>query len=183
MKLTFQGTYQVSIDDVEGSTSNRKRVISIKDCDGKEIKFSTAEGKHKIYVVSCEGKPIYVGGTKQPFRRRLYTGLTAVGERGYSGYLWRNHCRQVSIDIWDICFNEQADFDCMKCDPSMLRAAGNKERQREILVETVEAEIVLLIQRRCGRWPKYQSEIHFHQSEQTHQDMAAKVVNLYPKLR
>ena len=177
MKLCGPTTYEVGIDD-KGDDTNTKRIISVKNCAGEETTFPLTVGQLKLYVVSCGGKPIYVGGTKQPFRRRLYYGLTAKGQKGYSGYLWRDHCRKVTIDIWNIDLDEKEDFKRMDCDPSMIRA-DNKERKREILLETLEAEVVLQIRNKFGHWPKYQSEIHFHQSQDSHRVAAKTIVDHY----
>lgn len=179
MKLNCPTTYQVCIDD-KGDGNNSKRIVSVKDADGEETTFPTEKekGLPKLYVVSSEGKPIYVGGTKQPFRRRLNYGLTANGKKGYRGYLWRDDFKQVTIDIWNMTLGYE-DFKSMKDDPSIKRAEGDKERKKNILIETVEAEIVLRIHEIYGQWPKYQSEIHFHQSQRTHREAAEKIVNYY----
>ena len=170
-------SYYVCIDD-KGAGNNSKRIVSVLDDDGKETTFSTEEGQPKLYVVSSKGKPIYVGGTKQPFRKRLNYGLTANGQKGYRGYLWRDWYKQVAIDIWNMTMEDE-DFESMKDDPSIQRAEGDDKRKKDILVETVEAEVVLLIQQKYGHWPKYQSEIHFHQSQHRHREIAEKIVHHY----
>ena len=179
MKLKGPTTYQVCIDD-KGDGNNSKRIVSVKDADGKETTFCTEKGLLKLYVVSTKGKPIYVGRTKQPFRTRLNYGLKANGKKGYSGYLWRDYFKQVTIDIWNMTLGNE-DFESMKDDPSIKRAKGGNEIKKGILVETVEAEVVLLIRQIYGQWPKYQSEIHFHQSQSTHIEEAKKIINHYRK--
>lgn len=177
MQLKGPKTYHVRIGDKKGD-DKRKKIVSVHNCRGKETRFSTKEGELKLYVVSSKNKPLYVGGTKQPFRRRLYYGLTAKGENGYSGYLWRDDLKEVTIRIWNISFKKE-DFEKMKDDPSIIRAGKDKKRRKDILLETVESEVVLLIQQEFKQWPKYQSEIHFHQSNDAHKEAAQKIVSHY----
>ena len=86
--------------------------------------------------------------------------------------------KQVTIDIWNAILEDE-DFESMKDDPSMIRDGNNRERKEDILVETLEAEVVLLIQKRNGQWPKYQPEIHFHQSKDAHREIAKKILAPY----
>jgi len=44
-------------------------------------------------------------------------------------------------------------------------------------VESIEAELVYLVRYRHGAWPKYQMEIHFHQSSAHDKEMAAAIFN------
>ncbi len=46
-------------------------------------------------------------------------------------------------------------------------------------IETVEAEVVFLIRQRTDQWPKYQTEIHFHQSNNAHRAAAQAILNHY----
>jgi len=87
-------------------------------------------------------------------RARFRLGFKATGENGYHGYAWRRELKQAQLFIWA---HENA--------PTV-----NAERD----IETVEAEIVFLA-RLAGQWPAYQTEIHFHPSNQIHRDVAAQV--------
>jgi hypothetical protein len=108
----------------------------------------------KLYVVVAETKPIYVGITRQSMRARFRLGFEATGENGYHGYAWRRELRRAQLFIW-------AHEDT----PTV-----HAERD----IETVEAEIVFLA-RLAGQWPAYQTEIHFHPSNQIHRDVATQI--------
>jgi hypothetical protein len=160
-------------------TLNSERITSVKGPAGESTFVSPATNQGpKLYVVSDGENPVYVGGTKQPIRNRLRLGFQANGSNGYRGYLWRHYLREAAIDIWLITV-EHKDIRSMKDDPSIRRAMGNKERLNDIVIETLEAEVVLLIHQAYGHWPEYQSEIHFHQSQDTHRDAARKIVSYY----
>ena len=136
----------------------------------------------KLYVISDGGTPIYVGRTKDPILERLGSGLRP-SPNSY-GYLWRHYLKEATIDIWILTLDKQ-DISEMEEDPSMKRAKkDNSEEARieEIIIETLEAEVVFLIRQRAGKWPKYQSEIHFHQSQKMHKRIAAEIVSHFPKL-
>lgn len=45
-------------------------------------------------------------------------------------------------------------------------------------VETIEAEVVFLI-RQARQWPRFQTEIHFHESNDEHRRIAAKIASRY----
>ena len=45
--------------------------------------------------------------------------------------------------------------------------------------KTVEAEVTFLIRKLFGQWPKYQTEIHFHQSDDEHRNAAKMIVDKY----
>ena len=112
----------------------------------------------KLYIASREGVPIYVGLTVQSMSSRLRSGAKAAGKGGYYGYAWRHDIPRVDLDIW---WHENAPVE-----------------NRALDMETVEAEVVYLI-RSNGQWPKYQTEIHFHQSEPQHRAAAAAIAVRY----
>jgi len=119
--------------------------------------------KPKLYIVSFDGKPVYVGVTRQPLRNRLRFGWNATGEHGYHGYAFRHvRAKEAFLDVW--C-HEDAPVDKPALD-----------------IETIEAEVVFLI--RCtGEWPAYQTEIHFHRSNQRHRDVASAIFARYEPRR
>ncbi|HEY3118547.1 MAG TPA: hypothetical protein VGK54_17525, partial [Chloroflexota bacterium] len=123
-------------------------------------RFSGAAGKPgpKLYVVSHDGWPIYVGVTRRRMSERLSVGWRANGAHGYHGYEWRTRVNEVGLDIWALA------------DESLV------DPQRYL--ETIEAELVHLI-RRSGQWPKYQTEIHFHESSDEHRDIAQSILAGY----
>jgi hypothetical protein len=146
MRIAGPETYKLTFD------SEKYAVL----CSKGTTKFTgLATSKlPKLYIVVSETKPIYVGITRQYMRARFRLGFKATGENGYHGYAWRRELRQAQLFIWA---HEDAP-------------AVNAERD----VETVEAEIVFLA-RLAGQWPEYQTEIHFHPSNQIHRDVAAQI--------
>jgi hypothetical protein len=114
--------------------------------------------KPKLYVVSVNEEPIYVGITKRRIQARLADGWSAKGNHGYYGYAWRHDFLEANLDVW--C-HEDAPAENAVLD-----------------METVEAEVVFLI-RRAGQWPRYQTEIHFHPSEEVHRQVAASIAGRY----
>ena len=59
------------------------------------------------------------------------------------------------------------------------RESGCRKYLRDIVIESVESEVVLLIRQEIGQWPEYQSEIHFPQTPDAPRKKAAEVVNNY----
>lgn len=108
----------------------------------------------KLYIASIDSKPIYVGVTKQRIQKRLTFGWKAVGEQGYHGYAWRHEGEAANLDVWGHA--DAVDRD-------------------ELDIETVEAEVVYLI-RKAGQWPEFQTEIHFHPSNETHRRVAENIL-------
>ena len=174
MKLSTPHKYQIAWGSEETPTV-------IKSDNGKPH-FSnpvTLESTPKLYVVSDKEKPIYVGKTTTGIATRLRQGFKPSPRNPY-GYLWRHYLKEATIDIWILTLEDQ-DIEEMKEDPSIKRAMhdGDNEKAKDIVVETLEAEVVLQIQEMDTQWPKYQSEIHFHQSQPTHREIAEKIVSHY----
>ncbi len=97
----------------------------------------------KIYILRVNGKIIYVGVTRTSLSSRFGFGLRARGKGGYHGYAWKELADKngsIAVDLFVYSFE-------------------NEER-----TESIEAEIVYLVRSKTGRWPKYQTEIHFHQA-------------------
>ena len=121
-----------------------------------------------------------MGKTTEPIATRLRDGFSTDGHKGYKGYLWRHYLEKATIDIWILTLKDK-DFEALGDDPNMKRAKEkcDDNKMREIVIETVEAEVVFLIRQISGQWPKYQTEIHFHQSLDAHREIAKKIVNHY----
>ena len=156
-----------------------ERITSKKGPKGEaKFSFPATSKKPKLYIISDGEKPFYVGATKSPIGIRLSSGFRADGRNGYSGYLWRHYMRRAALDIWLLELEEE-DFNAMESDPSARRNEGDRKKLKNILSETVEAEVVSLIRQTWGQWPKYQSEIHFHQSLSTHIEIAKTILAHY----
>jgi len=95
----------------------------------------------KIYIIKHDEEIIYVGITESLLSSRLRSGLTAVGKKGYYGYPWKILAKRDDSRVLDL----------------FVYLFNSKER-----TEVIEAEVVYLIRSKTGRWPKYQTEIHFH---------------------
>jgi hypothetical protein len=150
MKISGPDRYELAVTSTSYSVT----------CARGTSKFSgiATSRKPKLYVVSTEDQPIYVGVTKQPIRNRFRLGWNAKGETGYYGYAWRHHHPRVVLDVW--CHDDPPPSnDCLD-------------------IETIEAEVVFLI-RTAGQWPKHQTEIHFHQSNEEHRAAAASIMKRY----
>ena len=174
MELTGPARYRIKFDPQEIT-----RVIGP---DGEKTFVSPATNRaQKLYVVLDEDEPVYIGGTKQPIRSRLRLGFQANSNNGYRGYLWRHFLTQATLEIWFLSLNV-GDIEEMANDPSIVRAKklkATEERMKDIVTEAVESETALLLQQRLGHWPKYQSEIHFHQSILRHKEIAEQIVSHY----
>ena len=127
----------------------------------------------KLYVISDAGILLYVGKTTQSITDRLRDGIS-----GSDRYLWSHFLKEATVDIWIVKVEDQ-DIETMNDDPSMKLANGSGEKQEDIVLETVEAEVAFLIRQVSGHWPKYQIEIHFHQSNDEHREAAQKIVSCY----
>ena len=178
MQLSKPHTYQIAWD----SSGSSPRVV--KSENGK-AHFScpvTKEQRPKLYVISHSKRPLYVGKTTDPIASRLWDGFNPSGHNGYKGYLWRQNLKlsPATIDIWMLTLNHQDTIDLVE-DPSMKRARENNDQRRieEVIIETLEAEVVLLFRQNYGNWPEYQSEIHFHQAQDLHRQKAWEIVSHY----
>ncbi len=114
----------------------------------------------KIYVVHESQTPVYVGQTTSSIAARLSKGSKQDPSKnhGYSGHQWRRSLCQANIDIWILQFEDKSTA------------------KRDL--ETIEAEVVFLLRQR-GQWPRYQTEIHFHQSNALHRQTSEQIVDQY----
>ena len=162
-----------------GITFDSLRITGVNGPDGRNTFVAPVTNPGpKVYVIVDRGRPIYIGATNQPIRNRLRLGFQADGNNGYSGYLWRHSLTDAEIDIWLVTVEDE-DVESMRNDPSVERASGNEQRLRDIVIETLEGEVAFLIRKCSGQWPKYQVEIHFHQSQETHRQLATEIVDHY----
>ena len=152
----------------------RSGYVNAKDENGETTFVPPFNAKGpKLYIISEGGVPIYVGKTTRPILERLGDGI-----RGEYKYLWSHFIRETTLDLWAVKV-EESDIGAMKDDPSMELARGNKEKQLDIVLETIEAEVAFLVREVYKQWPKYQIEIHFHQSLDEHRNKAREIVRHY----
>jgi predicted GIY-YIG superfamily endonuclease len=103
----------------------------------EQFEYPLTSDQYKVYVL-CVGKTIlYIGTTKDTIRNRLRSGLQANGKGGYHGYKWKK-LSKVTLFVWSF-----ENFDKTK-------------------IESIEAELALIIRNKTKKWPEYQNEIHFN---------------------
>lgn len=109
-----------------------------------------------IYLIKNKDEFLYVGETKSSIEKRFTSGFAAYNSfkkngkarNGYKGYKWIKLLEeQNNLSVFVAIFNNLTDSD------------DAKEK-----MESIEGELVFLIRERKGYWPKYQHEIHFHNS-------------------
>jgi len=136
----------------KGEITNKKLLYPEDKKISTFIKPSTEKELSKLYVIKHQGKIVYVGITKQSISNRLRHGLKAKGKKGYWGYKWKN---LKSVDLYIFTFKKNIAS-----------------------IEAIEAEIVYLVRNKTGRWPEFQTEIHFHNSTKEEGDIARKIFNI-----
>jgi len=154
LKLEGPYTYQVSVD---GDDS-----YSVLSAEGRRTFLApvTTRGP-KLYVFSHSSSLIYIGQTVQGMSARMRLGFKADGTGGYWGYRWRKELAEASLHIWVLneC-PEEEEFYALEC---------------------IESEVVYLYRSEFNQWPKFQTEIHFHESEGNHRALAREIFNGFNK--
>jgi len=125
------------------------KILPEKISTKKFLKSSITNKLPKIYIIKHKSEIIYVGITTQSIVNRLRYGFTANGKNGYHGYKWK------SLDEIDLL---------------VYLFANSSEK-----IEAIEAEIVYHVRSKTGFWPKYQTEIHFHNATQKEKDVAHEI--------
>jgi hypothetical protein len=114
----------------------------------------------KIYVFASAGDLLYVGQTVQGMSARMRLGFQADGTGGYHGYRWRNVLSRVECHVWCLVdLPEDEELHALEC---------------------IESEVVFGYRQKYDQWPKYQTEIHFHESSAAHRALAAHVLSHFP---
>lgn len=108
----------------------------------------------KIYILKKDREILYVGITKMPLSSRFRYGLTASGKNGYHGYAWKALAKKVQSGVIDL----------------FVYVFNSEER-----TEAIEAEVVYLTRNKTGKWPRYQTEIHFHQANDKEKKIAHRI--------
>ena len=107
----------------------------------------------KLYIIKKNNEILYVGATVQSISTRLRYGINATGKQGYHGYQWKDETEGLELLIW--CFEN-------------LIYEDEKEYKENIKkIEAIEAEVVFLYRQKRGKWPEAQTEIHFHNDEES----------------
>jgi len=118
----------------------------------KFSKPATSNKLPKIYLATCKKDIVYVGITTQSIANRLRGGFVATGKHGYHGYKWKN---LNEIDLAIFFFENSLEK-----------------------IEAIEAEIVYLIRSETGLWPRYQTEIHFHNAAAKEKEIAREIYKI-----
>jgi hypothetical protein len=153
--MILQGpeTYKILFDSEKYEIKNNLGLNKFSGC--------ATRINYKLYIVSIDNRPAYVGVTTQPMAGRLRLGWNANGESGYHGYKWRHHLPgEAHLDVWELPEGVVED--------------------NKLFIETIEAEIVFLI-RQAGQWPRFQTEIHFHESKEEHRNEANEILKKYQR--
>ena len=128
--------YKAGIERV----STKKRIKPFEKNGLPCRKFSTPvtnKNIAKIYIIYNKNHAlVYIGKTTQSITNRLRQGLNPISGSGYHGYRW-----QEKENIYIHCIT--------------IPSFTDKE------IEATEAELVYLHKKLTGKWPLYQSEIHF----------------------
>ncbi|MFA5146811.1 MAG: hypothetical protein WC515_05540 [Candidatus Omnitrophota bacterium] len=111
----------------------------------------TSKSLPKIYIIKNRGEIIYIGIASQSIANRLRYGFSAKGRGGYHGYRWRDLVDKIDLLVW--CFPGQSMH----------------------YVESIEAEIVFALRRDTGKWPAFQTEIHFHNVTDEEKKLASSI--------
>ncbi|MBN2352111.1 MAG: hypothetical protein JXD23_06025 [Spirochaetales bacterium] len=109
----------------------------------------------RIYIVRDGQTIIYIGETDTPIKTRFQRGCNAYNHykrtdkarNGYKGYKWLDPRLNPSnvLGIHVIIFNDH-------------------DINRNI-IESIESELTYLARQKSHAWPKFQNEIHFHNTE------------------
>ncbi|UAA38329.1 hypothetical protein KIH87_16825 [Paraneptunicella aestuarii] len=150
MKLIEPQEYNLLINNDDSYSLKR---------DGKDCQFSkpsTTKDLAKLYTVSEGQDLLYVGITTRSMSERLRSGFRASGKNGYHGYKWKKYQKvELKLNVWLVTSID-----------GYLSRHG---------MEIIEAEVAYFCRLLSGQWPKYQHEIHFHQSTDIHRDLALTI--------
>lgn len=136
--------YDLSITDKEDGTCTLRIFPKI----GK----AQNSARRKVYVITNDIEVLYVGEANTSILKRLQRGAVSFNHYvrkgsargGYKGYKWLN---KVNCDTRNLIVNV-ATFD------------EYYDNKRDV-IEAIEGELVYLIRKQYGYWPKFQNEIHF----------------------
>jgi hypothetical protein len=133
-------------------TVSNKLITSVTSENGVSH-FTSPVTKHnnKVYLVGINQTIHYIGTAKQPIGARMRYGVKPNHKTGYHGYKWLNKNGTHNLMIWIIA--------------------------EKINAEAVEAEIAYLFRNKTKQWPKYQTEIHFHQTDERERLLARGILN------
>ena len=155
MKLDGPYVYSVSVDA-------KKKQYTVKNEKGNtNFVAPVTIGFPKLYVFSLNRRLIYVGQTVQGMASRMRLGVNPKGKTGYHGYKWIEDYTDVKLHVW-----------CVENCPEV-------KKQKMFNLESIEAEIVHLYRCNYGQWPKYQNEIHFHETEKIHRKLAREIFGYF----
>lgn len=132
-------------------------IVSVLANDGtKHFVDPVTKKGNKIYLVGKNGLIHYVGITKQSMNSRIRYGVKPNHKSGYHGYKWLKEDGDHSLIVWTFDDNED--------------------------VEAIEAEIVHFFRVQHNQWPKYQTEIHFHQTTDKQRSLAKTILKESEKI-
>lgn len=124
--------------------SNKKKIIPTLINNIPCTTFSkpvTSRILSKVYIIKNHKNTIvYVGKTRQSIATRFRQGLNPISGSGYYGYKWQD--------------KEVLFIHCIT-----IKSFNDTE------IESTEAEVVYCHRTETGKWPSFQSEIHFSNND------------------
>ena len=114
----------------------------------------------KLYVFAHGDRLLYIGQTVQGMAARMRLGFQADGTGGYYGYRWRKAMQVATCHVW--CLHDVSEEDELHT------------------LECIESEVVFGYRSKFNQWPPYQTEIHFHASNDEHRALALEILNAFP---
>ena len=127
------------------SKSSKKYILTHSKSNASNFQNPDTKNRLKIYIFVDRNEIIYVGATSQSMSTRLRIGLNAAGSGGYHGYKFKkktNHPFKLFVFSFDRIIRKK--------------------------VESIEAELVYSFRRKKGKWPEFQTEIHFNNTMCNH---------------
>ena len=113
----------------------------------------------KLYVFADGPKLLYIGQTVQSMSARMRMGFQADGTGGYYGYRWRHTLKNAQCHVW--------------CLDDVL------EEEETHTLECIESEVVFGYRAKFNQWPIFQTEIHFHASNEEHRALASQILGCF----
>jgi hypothetical protein len=151
--MRLVGPYRYTVTVQDGG------YVVLNDKGGSNFVSPVTTRCSKLYVFAADNRPVYVGQTVQGMAARMRLGFQADGSNGYYGYRWRHELASAQLLVW--CLEELG------------------EENGVLASECIESEIVFAYRLKFDQWPKYQTEIHFHETSAEHRALAAQVFGFF----
>lgn len=127
---------------------------------------ATTPGMGKVYIFACAQTqwPLYVGKTKQSISLRVGGAFKCTPEKRANGFAGYRFKREITSAFLHVFLGDSSA-------PWTSQDA-----------ECIEAEVVFRIRRDSGKWPAFQSEIHFAPPTAQHSAAADEIIGHFQQL-